>query len=248
MFEIYAVDVGRAREFLEKVYDGELCFPESPVTPALVELNMTHSRRVVVNACKIARGEGLDENFLALAAMLHDVAKLDHNDRASGGIDTWHHHFRGAAIAKKFVLQELKKPAYVAEKISKIIDRHSCIPFIDHYWQKNYGCGVPVPQTKLEIALRDADTLDQLGIGGPHKIVHFRQMPGTSFYAEDSGDIQKAIASAEQSFKEAAGVIQTRTGKGLAEEYVAVATKFFAELKDVKDLAEFDSVYAKFMP
>ncbi|MDP2668500.1 MAG: HD domain-containing protein [bacterium] len=240
---VVEADLVSAECFLRKIYEDEAGFPSSPVSEALVRLNLEHTKRVKENAVKIADKEGIDKNILQLAAILHDVAKLDHNDIASGGVDTFHHHHRGASLARKFILQNLKKDVGVTEEICRAIDRHSCIPFIDRYWMKNYGVRVPEPEWFSEFALRDADTLDQLGLGGIRKIVHLRQATGSIFYKEDGGDIRSAIDSAHKSFMEARGIIVTDTGKRIASEYVFNAEMFFKKLVCVSSLKEFDEVY-----
>src|SRR3989338_6723118 len=103
--QIERVNIERALNFLRETCYGEMKHPESPVTEGLVKMNLEHSERVRKNAVEIARGEGLDEDLLEIAAILHDVQKLDHHRRDSGGIDTWHHHHRGAALARKFLLK-----------------------------------------------------------------------------------------------------------------------------------------------
>lgn len=240
-------DINGARNFLFGAYYDEFRAGRT-VTKALVEMNLAHADRVAANAAKIADGEGLDINFLRLAATLHDVAKLDHKD--SGGIDTFHHHYLGAAVARKFILQILKKSIHEANVVFEAIDRHSCIPFIKRYWQKVYGASIPGPQTYFEIALRDADTLDQVGVGGMHKIVHFRQVPESDFYKEDGGDIRKAIESAEKSCREAAGeVITTATAKNLAVALLKENMEFRTALAadHIQTLHKFDAVYEKFL-
>lgn len=243
LWGIEAQDLYRTEKFLQGVYEGETSFPGSPVAKGLVKMNMDHSKRVERNAEEIAKGEGLSILLLRLAALLHDVHKLDHTEKSSGGIDTWHHHHRGASLAQKYILTDLKKSAALADKVQNMIDRHSAIPFIDRYWRKNYGRGVPSPETAEDIALRDADTLDQLGIGGMFKIVNNRQAPGSTFYQEDGGDIQKAIASARKSFEEASSVIMTATGKKMAEKYTKEGEEFFRRVANVKTLDEFSEIY-----
>src|SRR3989338_3027139 len=244
--QIERVNIERALNFLRETCYGEMKHPESPVTEGLVKMNLEHSERVRKNAVEIARGEGLDEDILEIAAILHDLQKLDHHRRDSGGIDTWHHHHRGAALARKFLLK-LNRSGELIETVVKMINRHSDIPFIRRFWEKQYGEGVPSPESREEIALRDADTLDQLGIGGIYKIVHFRQVPGSSFFKEDGGDIKKATASAHKSFLEAADVIKTKTGKEMSHKYIQQAEEFFRRLENVSNLEEFDKVYEAVM-
>jgi len=240
-------DIERAREILEQVYYDQMRILDGPVTYQLVQLNLEHTDRVRSNAAAIARGDGLDVNVLELAAVLHDVAKLDYRDSQSGGIDTWHHHYRGAALARKILLADLGKHAEVADRIAGMIDAHSDIPFIRRYWEKHYHSALRTPRTLEEKALRDADTIDLLWVGGMSKIIHIRQVPGSDFHKEDGGDIQKAIASAKLSFMEAIKVISTRTGKEMASGRIETVQSFFESLNHVKNLQDFLWIHDEFV-
>jgi hypothetical protein len=240
-------DVVRARACLAEIYRAEQSIPGSPVSDELIRLNLDHTDRVHYTIQAIAEGEGLDSPLLELAAVLHDVAKLDHRDIASGGIDTWHHHHRGAATARKFVLADLGKIGRVADHIAAMIDRHSDIPFIRRFWLNVYGASLPSPRTPEDFALRDADALDVLWVGGLDKIVRFRQIQGTAFYGEDGGDVQKAIASARTSFAEAAELLEFGTARSLAAPRIATAEAFYDEVSAVESLAEFNEAYGAFL-
>jgi hypothetical protein len=98
-----------------------------------------------------------------------------------------------------------------------------------------------------EFALRDADTIDLLWVGGMSKIVHIRQVPGSAFYKEDGGDIKKAIISARSSFLESISVLSTNTGRDLAVSRILTVESFFDVVVAVKDLREFDQVYQRFL-
>jgi hypothetical protein len=240
-------DVVRARALLAATYEAERAIPGSPVSDELIQLNLAHTHRVQYIVQAIAEGEGLDTQLLELAAVLHDAAKLDHRDVESGGIDTWHHHYRGAALARKVVLGELGKSASVADRVATMIERHSDIPFIRRYWQRVFGASPPSPETADEIALRDADVIDLLWVGGFAKIVRFRQIPGTSFYREDGGDIQRALASAQVSFGESATVLESDTARALAAPRIATVEAFCEELPDVRSLDDFTAAYLAFL-
>jgi HD domain len=240
-------DLRRAREVLAELYEAERAIPGSPVNHELIQLNLEHTDRVQRAVQAIAEGEGLDAALLELAAVLHDVAKLDHRDTTSGGIDTWHHHHRGASAARKIVLADLGKTGSVADSIAAMIERHSDIPFIRRYWQNVYAALLPSPRTPEEFALRDADVIDMLWVGGLGKIVFFRQIPGSDFYSEDGGDIQKAIASARTSFIEAAEVLVFPTARALAAPRIATVEAFCAELTSVASLDEFSQAYHAFL-
>jgi putative nucleotidyltransferase with HDIG domain len=232
---------------VEQTYSDEARFPGSPITAGLVQMNLDHVERVRRNALEIASGEGLDADLLELAAILHDISKLDHREASSGGIDTWHHHARGASLARKVILVNLRKKISLADQIAQIIETHSDIPFIRRYWTACYHADLPTPQSREQIALRDADVIDMLWVGGMTKIVHFRQVPGSDFFKEDGGDIQKAIASARRSFEEAAGILTLRPAKHLAVERIETVQSFFSSLTPVKNLPEFVRVYNHFV-
>jgi hypothetical protein len=237
----------RARALVAEIYADEANYPASPISAQLVQLNLDHVDRVRSNAAAIAEGENLDAPLLELAAVLHDVAKLDHRDSASGGIDTWHHHHRGASLARKLILTHLPQLIDAADAISQMIERHSDIPFISTYWTSRYHTSLPSPRTEEDIALRDADVIDMLWVGGMAKIVCFRQMPGCEFYLEDGGDIQKAIASAHTSFREALACLVTPTSKRLAGVRTQTVLCFFESVSRVQTLTEFSRIYDRFV-
>jgi len=238
--------LGKARRLLERIYTDEMTFPGSPVNAQLIRLNLDHAERVKRNAIEISLGEHLEVPVLELAAILHDIAKLNHRDAGSKGIDTWHHHYRGAALARQFVLSELQDDP-LAERIAQMIDTHSDIPFIRRYWLQRYATNLPGPRTPEDFALRDADVIDMLWVGGMSKIVQFRQAPGSVFYAEDGGDIQKAILSAQISFQESASVITTNTARKMAGERITIVKSFFDRAILVKSLQEFIDICDEFV-
>jgi hypothetical protein len=98
-----------------------------------------------------------------------------------------------------------------------------------------------------ELALRDADIIDILWMGGFAKIVRFRQIPGTAFYREDGGDIQKAIASALTSYHESAHVLRTPTARALAAPRISTVEAFCLELSGASSLEEFGAAYLAFL-
>jgi uncharacterized protein len=232
---------------LDQLYREEAQFAGSPVTEDLVRLNLDHVQRVRSNVTLIAEGEGLDSSLLQLAAILHDVCKLDHRDGASGGIDTWHHHHRGASLARTLILCELGKTEAVARPVARMIECHSDIPFIRRYWAARYRAALPAPRSREAQVLRDADVIDLLWVGGIAKIVHFRQVPGSEFYREDGGKIQNAIASARTSFEETSSVLSTATGREIAAARILTVRSFFDALRDVADLNDFTRVYDRFV-
>jgi putative nucleotidyltransferase with HDIG domain len=243
---VHESDLLTARALLEQTYSDELRFPGSPITPELFAISLQHVERVRQHAREIASGEGLDANLLDLAAILHDISKLDHREASSGGIDTWHHHARGASLARKILLVDLHKPMALADRVAALIETHSDIPFIQRFWSAHYHSGLPAPTSKEQIALRDADAIDLLWVGGMAKIVYVRQMPGSDFFKEDGRDIQKAIASARRSFDEAADILRLPTARRLATQRIETVQSFFHSLAHIRSLPEFVRVYECF--
>jgi hypothetical protein len=238
--------LANAHRLLERTYTDELTFPGSPVNAQLIRLNLDHAERVRRNAVAIGLGEHLEVPVLELAAILHDIAKLDHRDAESKGIDTWHHHYRGAAMAKRFVLSEFQDEP-LAERIARMIDAHSDIPFIRRYWLQRYATSLPGPRTAEDFALRDADVIDMLWVGGMSKIVQFRQVPSSEFFKEDGGEIRKAVLSAQTSFQESASVITTDTALKMARERISIVGSFFDKAILVKSLQEFIEICDEFV-
>lgn len=244
---VLPADLQTARFLLEQVYFDEGNFPGSPITTELIQMNLDHVERVRRNALEIASGEGLDVNVIELAAILHDISKLDHRESTSGGIDTWHHHSRGASLARKILLVHLHKKIALADRIARIVETHSDIPFIRRFWTASYQADPPAPKTEEQMALRDADVIDMLWVGGMAKIVHFRQVPGSDFFNEDGGDIQNAIVSARRSFEEASRMLSLKTARYLALERIETVQSFFSSLVPVRDMADFHRVYDEFV-
>jgi putative nucleotidyltransferase with HDIG domain len=240
-------DLDTALALLRRQYAEETQYPGSAVTPELVSLNLDHVARVRANAAVIAGEERLDSGLLELAALLHDVCKLNHRETSGGGVDTWHHHHLGASVARKMVLTDLKLGAQVADAVGRMIEAHSDIPFIRRYWEAVYGSGLPTPATPEEFALRDADVIDLLWVGGIYKIVHIRQVPGSMFYEEDGGDIRKAIVSARGSFLESVSVLSTTAGRHMAEGRILTMEAFFDRILEVRSLQEFDEANDEFL-
>ncbi len=244
---VQPADLQKARILVERTYTDEGNFPGTPINQELIEMNLDHVERVRRNAVEIASGEGLDVNLIELSAILHDISKLDHRDVSSGGIDTWHHHARGASLARKLILVHLHKTVDLADRVARIIETHSDIPFIRRFWISSYHADPPAPRTEEQLALRDADVIDMLWVGGMAKIIHFRQVPGSDFFNEDGGDIQKAISSARRSFEESAQMLSLKTARYLALERIETVQSFFSSLVPVRTMVDFHQVYDSFV-
>ncbi len=150
-------------------------------------------------------------------------------------------------MARKIILVHLKKKISMADRVARIIESHSDIPFIRRYWHASYQADLPTPKTHEQMALRDADVIDMLWVGGTAKIIHFRQVPGSDFFKEDGGDIQNAISSARRSFEEAARMLSLKTARYLALERVETVQSFFSSLVPVRNMLDFHRVYDEFV-
>lgn len=105
-----------------------------------------HTLRVLVTAREIGCAEGADMDILEMAALLHDVAKLDQRS------DDIHHAVLGSQIADKF-LMGLTIPVEKREKIVEAVRFHS----LDTHQE----------DLSLEtLVLKDADRLDEVGALG----------------------------------------------------------------------------------
>jgi HD superfamily phosphodiesterase len=233
-------DIKSAWEFLRNEYKTEL-ENKGEVTAEMVGANIAHAERVAKNAKWIAKGEWLDEAKLEFAGICHDSAKLDYS--LPGGVDTFNHHETSAGTTRVF-LYKMGKSDELAESISDMIKCHSFIPFIIAGNPR-----VPEPKTKYELALRDADILDQIDIWGLKKIIEIRQNPNSEFYKEDKGDFQKALASALETRKHAVELLVMPTAKKIAEGYVKRSEKLLALLKErnVKTFEEFETTFEDFI-
>ena len=235
-------DVDAGFQYLEGIYQKELQEKDSKVTPEILESNISHTKRVVENAKRIAASEKLDIGKIEIAAVLHDIGKLRHD--LPGGIDTFGHHETGTKLAKEFLTNQLKKSPELAESISQMIARHSDIPFI-----RRAKPDVPKAETKEDFVLRDADVLDMVSVHGLRKIVEIRQNPQSKFYQEDKGKLENAISSALQSASESMDLLVTSEAKKIAREYKKQTGYLLAKLRiaNAKTLNDFKKVFDEFV-
>jgi len=235
-------DVDAGFQYLEGIYQKELQEKDSKVTPEILESNISHTKRVVENAKRIAASEKLDIGKIEIAAVLHDIGKLRHD--LPGGIDTFGHHETGTKLAKEFLTNQLKKSPELAESISQMIARHSDIPFI-----RRAKPDVPKAETKEDFVLRDADVLDMVSVHGLRKIVEIRQNPQSKFYQEDKGKLENAISSALQSASESMDILVISEAKKIAREYKKQTGYLLAKLRiaNAKTLNDFRKVFDEFV-
>ncbi len=163
-----------------------------------------HTRRVLATAQKIARVEGANMDLVSVAAIFHDVAKLN-SERDE-------HAARGAEIAAEY-LQREEFPADWIARVDEVIRNHT-----------SSQADVPLE----DCVLRDADLLDEVGALG---IVWTAMNAGIEApaYAEARARIAKYDRrTAEKTVQ----VMSTRAGRALAEQRLAFVNAFIAQLED----------------
>ncbi len=105
-----------------------------------------HTLRVLATAREIGQAQGADLEIVEMAALLHDVAKLDPRS------EEIHHAVLGSKLASQHLLK-LRIPADKVERIAEAIRFHS---YDTH--QENLSLET--------LVLKDADRLDEVGALG----------------------------------------------------------------------------------
>lgn len=127
-----------------------------------------HTERVYNLAVHIGKKEGADFETVALAALLHDIARKE-EDSSAGKID---HAVKGALMAKEI----LEKHGVLQDKIEKICH---CIQ------AHRYRNGLE-PQTIEAKVLYDADKLDSMGAIGIGRSFSFAGHIGAKVHNKDA--------------------------------------------------------------
>ena len=163
-----------------------------------------HTQRVLATAQKIARAENADLDIVTVAAIFHDVAKLN------SGADE--HAARGARVAQEY-LTKANFPADWIARVGEVIANHirsdSSLPLEDRI-------------------LRDADLLDELGA---LSIVWTAMNTGIEApsYAEAYARI---IKYDRLSAERVVARMTTPTGRAIAQRRLAFVNDFIAQLED----------------
>ena len=136
----YLTTAGYVKEYMEKTERPEMGKRRT------AGFRWRHTLRVLVTAREIGQAEGADMEVLEMAALLHDIAKLDQRS------DNVHHAVLGAQIVEDF-LGGLDISAEQAGKIVEAVRFHSFDTHEDNL--------------SLEtLVLKDADRLDEVGALG----------------------------------------------------------------------------------
>jgi len=180
----------------------------------------SHVERVYKLCERIGKKENADLKILKLAALLHDIGRLD-EDESEGRID---HAERSAFLAKKI----LKKHNLDKETIEKVIH---CIE--THRKRKNKK-----PKTVEAKVFFDADNLDSLGAVGIGRLFLFAGEIGAKLHIKDV-DLEKheqyskddtASREYHATIKHIKDRMLTEEGKRIAEERHKFMIDFFNRL------------------
>ena len=138
--------VQKTLEFLREQFEGSTYFKNRPADLAY---RYEHSIRVAKIGAAIARAEGMDEEALAIACLLHDVY---YRETFPEGYDIRNHGRDGARIARPFVKQ-LGFPDEVVEDI--------CCGIAIHAGDK---AGYEDRCTPFTLTVRNADNIDHFDV------------------------------------------------------------------------------------
>lgn len=137
----------------------------------------THTLRVAELGRRIARAEGLDEEMLVLACLLHDIGYVNCKTQ-----EDYNYHGRlSADIARKFLLGV----GYDAEKTESI-----CYGILIHTLEEEK---FPRPATILELSVADADNIDRFDA--------YRLYEGLRWAKPEEMTISELLAMAERKAK-----------------------------------------------
>jgi len=178
-----------------------------------------HTERVYNTAMHLARVEKADQEIVALAALLHDVARKEQDD-SNGKVC---HAVRGAEVAKE-ILNRYDLPADKIEKICGCIAKHR---FRDNN----------IPETLEEKIIFDADKLDSIGAVGIGRSFLFSGEIGARLHNKDVNVETTAAYSYEDTAyreflvrKTIDEKILTEEGRRLTEHRFKFMAEFFEEL------------------
>ena len=176
--------------------------------------SLEHILRVLSLSLAISCFEGGDRIAIALAAILHDIARFKEEEDKS--ID---HAKLSAMIARKVLSNS--KFSNLAEKVAKIIEEH-------RFRNKEK------PSSIESAILQDADRLDALGFIGVARVFAYGGYRGRSVYESFKHFHEKIL--------NLPNLMNTKTGKIIAEKRVKKIILFLEEtrkeiiLEDLKDI------------
>jgi len=168
-----------------------------------------HTRRVLATAQKIARTEGADYDVVTVAAIFHDVAKLDSEQDE--------HAVRGAEIARVYLTQAGFAADWIARVCQAIVNHPAALVF-------------SADDRPLEdCVLRDADLLNETGALGILWTAMNAGRLGAASYAETR---ERIVRYDRQGAEQVAARMLTRAGREIEQQRLAFVDAFIAQMDE----------------
>ncbi|WP_258084714.1 HD domain-containing protein [Thermococcus thermotolerans] len=164
----------------------------------------SHVERVFNLCMHIGKEEGADLEVLALAALLHDVARpLESAGRVKD------HAIEGARIARQY----LRSLGYNNDKIEAVA----------HAIEAHRFSRGPEPRTLEAKILSDADKLDAIGAIGVARVFMYS--------GEHGRDIEASLRHFEEKILKLKDLMYTETARRIAEERHAFTVQFIERIR-----------------
>jgi uncharacterized protein len=189
----------KVRERIEAVREFARSFFEREGTHGF-----SHVERVFNLCMHIGKEEGADLEVLALAALLHDIARPLED---SGKVED--HALEGARIARRY-LRSLGYPEDKVEAVAHAIEAH------------RFSRG-PEPKTLEAKILSDADKLDAIGAIGIARVFMYS--------GEHGRDIEASIRHFEEKILKLKDLMYTETARRIAEGRHRFTEEFLERLR-----------------
>ncbi|AMQ18096.1 HD domain-containing protein [Thermococcus peptonophilus] len=189
----------KSRELIEIVREFAKSFFDREGTHGF-----SHVERVFNLCIHIGKEEGADLEVLALAALLHDIARPLED---SGKVED--HALEGARIARRY-LRSLGYPEDKVEAVAHAIEAH------------RFSRG-PKPATLEAKILSDADKLDAIGAVGIARVFMYS--------GEHGRDIDASIKHFEEKILKLKDLMYTETARKMAEGRHRFTEEFIERLR-----------------
>jgi len=189
----------KARALIERTREFARSFFEREGTHGF-----SHVERVFNLCLHIGREEGADLEVLALASLLHDIARPLED---SGKVED--HALESARIARHFLLS-LGYPEEKVEAVTHAIEAH------------RFSRG-PEPRTLEAKILSDADKLDAIGAIGIARVFMYS--------GEHGRDIEASLKHFEEKILKLKDLMYTETAKRIAEDRHRFTVEFIERIK-----------------
>ena len=201
--------IQKTEEFLKSTFAKSSCLQANPADR---DYRLEHSYRVANIAKIIAKAEGFDETYAAIAGLLHDVAYCEEMVTRE---DRMNHGRRSAAIARPF-LESLGLSADAVNEICYGIAIH-VDDEADFEWERTPFCET----------VGDADNIDRFDVYRIYESLQwmqFSEMPLAEKLERVNGTIDKLNQYKEMK-------LGTQTAKKLWIERLDYQLSFYTKLK-----------------